>query len=120
MTAVSTLVVPQNFQALDQRNVQLLLRDCVPKNLSWRFRREVELTFALPPNARDAHAAETIVYGYLLATVSPSGEIHFDFKRLAEKDVPAAITNRYKSAFVHWCFAENSQARSSRPRKLPQ
>lgn len=67
--------------------------------------------YALPPNARDAHAAETNVYGYLLATVSPSGEIRFDFKRLAEKDVPAPITNRYKSAFVHWCFAENSQAR---------
>jgi Calcineurin-like phosphoesterase len=67
--------------------------------------------YALPPNARDAHAAETNVYGYLLGTVSPSGEIRFDFKRLAEKDVPAPITNRYKSAFVHWCFTENSQAR---------
>jgi hypothetical protein len=25
-------------------------------------------------------------------------------------DVPAAITRRYTPDFVHWCFAENSQA----------
>jgi hypothetical protein len=44
--------------------------------------------YALPADANDAHAALTNVYGYLLATVQPAGEIRFDFKKLAESDVP--------------------------------
>ncbi|MGD0957870.1 MAG: hypothetical protein ABR953_13725 [Candidatus Acidiferrales bacterium] len=66
--------------------------------------------YALPPDAADAHAAETDVYGFLLATVSPDGQIQFDFQRLSEQDTPAAVTRRYTPAFVHWCFAENSSA----------
>ena len=67
--------------------------------------------YALPPESKQARAAETNVYGYLLAQVHPSGEIQFTFKRLRESDVPAAIVDRYKPEFVHWCFAENSVAR---------
>lgn len=66
--------------------------------------------YALPSDAASAHAAITDVYGFLAGTVSPDGRIQFDFKRLNEADVPAAITARYTPAFVHWCFAENSQA----------
>ncbi|MGA3293605.1 MAG: metallophosphoesterase [Candidatus Acidiferrales bacterium] len=66
--------------------------------------------YALPPDAADARAAETNVYGYLLATVSRNGQIQFDFQRLNEQDAPAAVTRRYTPAFVHWCFAENSSA----------
>jgi hypothetical protein len=66
--------------------------------------------YALPPESKQARAAETNVYGYLLAQVHPSGEIQFTFKRLRESDVPAAIVDRYKPEFVHWCFAENSAA----------
>jgi hypothetical protein len=66
--------------------------------------------YALPPESKQAHAAETNVYGYLLAQVRPSGEIQFTFKQLRESDVPAAIVDRYKPEFVHWCFAENSAA----------
>ncbi len=67
--------------------------------------------YRLPENAKDARAAETNVYGYLLGTVNPNGEIRFDFQRLNESDIPAAVKSRYTPEFVHWCFAENSQAR---------
>ena len=66
--------------------------------------------YALPPGSCGARAAETNVYGYLLATVRSDGEIHFDFQRLRESDTPAAVANRYTGEFVHWCFAENSAA----------
>jgi hypothetical protein len=66
--------------------------------------------YVLPPNAKDAHAAETNVYGYLLASVSPSGEIHFEFKKLAESDLQAAVGKRYQADFVHWCFTQNTEA----------
>jgi hypothetical protein len=65
--------------------------------------------YALPPEKSSAKAAETNVYGFLLATVKPSGEIRFDFERLREHDVPPAVTARYTSPFIHWCFAQNSQ-----------
>jgi hypothetical protein len=66
--------------------------------------------YALPPEAASANAAQTNVYGFLAGTVSRNGRIRFDFRRLSESDIPAAITARYTSEFVHWCFAENSQA----------
>jgi len=66
--------------------------------------------YGLPANAGDAHAAETNVYGFLLGTVKPSGEIHFEFQRLGESDVPEPVTQRFTPEFVHWCFAKNSQA----------
>jgi hypothetical protein len=64
--------------------------------------------YALPRNKTEATAAETDVYGYLLATVKPGGEINFTFRKLAESDVPAAVVNEYKLDFVHWCFEKNS------------
>jgi hypothetical protein len=67
--------------------------------------------YVLPPNAKDARAAQTNVYGYLLATVQPTGEIRFDFKKLAESDVPATVTGRYGADFVHWCWAQNTEAK---------
>jgi Calcineurin-like phosphoesterase len=66
--------------------------------------------YALPPESKQARAAETNVYGYLVAHVQASGEIQFTFRRLRESDVPAAVVDRYKPEFVHWCFAENSAA----------
>jgi Calcineurin-like phosphoesterase len=66
------------------------------------------IRYALPPDHSGANAAETNVYGFLLAEVKPSGEIQFKFKHLQESDVPTAVVDRYKSEFVHWCFAENS------------
>jgi hypothetical protein len=67
--------------------------------------------YALPPNTSDAHGALTNVYGSLVGTVQPSGEIKFEFEKLAETDIPEQVTARYGHEFVHWCFAENSQAK---------
>jgi hypothetical protein len=67
--------------------------------------------YPLPPGSSDAHVAVTNVYGSLLATVQPNGEINFEFQKEEESDVPATVTARYGKDFVHWCFAENSQAK---------
>jgi hypothetical protein len=64
--------------------------------------------YALPPENADAKAAATNVYGFLLGTVQPTGEIDFTFHQLNESAVPPAVVETYKPEFVHWCFAENS------------
>lgn len=66
--------------------------------------------YPLPAGAPPKPAAETNVYGYLLATAKPSGEIAFAFREMKEADVPAAVVGVYAPEFVHWCFAENSAA----------
>jgi len=66
--------------------------------------------YKLPPETKNANAAQTNVYGLLLGAVSPSGRIQFDFQRLTEQDLLSAVGSRYAPEFVHWCFAENSQA----------
>jgi len=63
--------------------------------------------YALPPNAADAKAAKTNVYGYLLATANPDHTIDFKFHETAERDVPADVTTRFSADFVHQCFAAN-------------
>lgn len=70
--------------------------------------------YKLPPDSGRAHAAQTDVYGFLVGTVDTSGRIRFDFQQLSESDVPAAITSRYTPEFVHWCFAENSEAHAAK------
>jgi hypothetical protein len=64
--------------------------------------------YPLPPEAKDARAAETKVYGFLTGTVHPDGSIQFDFHKLNEADIPPAVVQRYTPQFVHWCFAENA------------
>ncbi|MGH9712800.1 MAG: hypothetical protein ACRD5M_05820 [Candidatus Acidiferrales bacterium] len=67
--------------------------------------------YPLPPDSSKARAAETNVYGFLLGTVKPDGEIDFAFQHVNEPDVPSNIVERYKTEFVHWCFDKNSQAK---------
>lgn len=69
--------------------------------------------YPLPPDYKDADAAETNVYGYLLGAVQPDGQIRFRFEKLAQSDIPAAVTERFTPAFVNWCFEQNSQAASA-------
>jgi hypothetical protein len=69
--------------------------------------------YKLPPEASEAHLAMTDVYGFLLGTVDGKGRVRFDFQRLAESDIPAAVTSRYTPEFVHWCFAENSETHAA-------
>jgi hypothetical protein len=67
--------------------------------------------YALPPNPSARREALTNVYGSLLGTVQPGGGIRFEFRKVAETDIPAPVVSRYGHDFVHWCFAENTQAR---------
>jgi hypothetical protein len=62
------------------------------------------------PQPNDAKVAKAHVYGYLLGTVNPPGQpdrVSFEFKELAEKDVPPNVVQQYSVDFVHQCFAEN-------------
>ena len=66
--------------------------------------------YPLPLKVNPGPGARTNVYGYLLATVTADGMIDFEFQNLEESKVPAAIVNRYKPEFVHWCWDQNTQA----------
>jgi hypothetical protein len=66
--------------------------------------------YALPLEKDQARAAEFDVYGFLVGAVEPNGEIEFTYKHVEETDVPAQVAQRFTRPFVHWCFAENSQA----------
>ena len=68
--------------------------------------------YALPDDRSGARAAMTNVYGYLLATLHADGGIRFEFRKLDEKDIPAPVASRFTPDFIHWCFAENSNART--------
>ncbi len=65
----------------------------------------------LPPDSANAKIALVNTYGSLLGTVRPNGEINFEFQKIEEKDVSPSVTARYGKDFVHWCFAENSDAK---------
>jgi hypothetical protein len=61
--------------------------------------------YKLPAEAPSG--ARTGVYGYLLGTADASGHVNLEFREIREGDVPANVAQRYKSGFVHWCFANN-------------
>lgn len=67
--------------------------------------------YRLPPNAGDAKAAKTDVYGYLIGTVNPPGEprgtIKFKFEEFTEDSIPADVVQRFTKPFVHECFEGN-------------
>jgi hypothetical protein len=57
----------------------------------------------LPPDIR----AKTFTYGYLLATVHPSGEIDFEYREMTEDDVPRQVLEGFGKPFVDFCFLAN-------------
>jgi hypothetical protein len=67
--------------------------------------------YPLPPNAGDARAAKTNVYGYLVATVNPEGEpagtIKFKFEELKEGQVPDDVVQRFGKPATDECFIGN-------------
>jgi hypothetical protein len=67
--------------------------------------------YPLPPNARDAKAAKTNVYGYLIGTVNPEGKaagtLDFKFEELKEDSIPQDVVQRFSKPFVHQCFIGN-------------
>lgn len=72
--------------------------------------------YPLPSDLRRAKTAQTKTartkaYGYLLATVQPTGTIRFTFREVKRQDVPAAVQQNYTPEFVGWCFARNADPR---------
>jgi hypothetical protein len=72
--------------------------------------------YALPePNS--ARVAKTNIYGYLLATVNPAGQapgtIQFEFREIREQDIPQAVVHGFSQEFVHWCFADNTDVKTT-------
>lgn len=66
------------------------------------------LRYKLPPETTPAQHAETNVYGYMIATVSPAGAVSFEFRRLSLDDLRAA-GSAYPEALVRWCYENNHQ-----------
>lgn len=66
--------------------------------------------YPLPSGAKDARAAETNVYGYLLGTVAADATVNFEFRRVTETNVPRYVLEKFTPEFVHWCFEKNSEA----------
>ena len=70
--------------------------------------------YPLPPAAGDAKEAKTNVYGYLLATVNPSGEapgtINFKFEEIKEGAIPDDVAQHFTKATVHECFVGNRRS----------
>jgi hypothetical protein len=59
----------------------------------------------LPPDI----LAKTFTYGYLLATVHPSGEIAFDYREMTKEDVPKQVLDDFGKPFVDFCFLANRE-----------
>jgi hypothetical protein len=65
--------------------------------------------YKLPPEATAAQHAQTNVYGYMIATVTPGGEVSFAFERLSLDDLRAISGSTYPEALIRWCYDNNHQ-----------
>jgi hypothetical protein len=63
--------------------------------------------YRLPANLGGAKLARTDVYGYVLGTVQPDGQVRFVFKELTRDHVPPEVVERYGGKQVRLCFEEN-------------
>jgi len=62
----------------------------------------------LPPEMLAKTKAETYVWGYLLGTVAPNGEIQFDFTKVGPDNVPQSVRDLYGDQWVYnTCFEGN-------------
>jgi hypothetical protein len=84
---------------------------CHPKPESvlpgWIVGTAGAVRYRLPANLAGAKQARTDVYGYLLATVQPGGEIRFEFKEITRDHIPTHVVERYGSKQLQACFEEN-------------
>jgi hypothetical protein len=65
--------------------------------------------YKLPDTASQADAAKTNIYGYLLGTVQPNGEIRFEFREVKESEVTPEARAKFGSDLISFCFNENHQ-----------
>ena len=65
--------------------------------------------YKLPSGATPAQHAQTDVYGYLIGTVAPDGEVSFDFHRLSLDEIRAVSGKSYPEQLIRWCYEYNKQ-----------
>jgi Calcineurin-like phosphoesterase len=73
--------------------------------------------YRLPPGA--TAGAKTDVYGYLLGTVKPDGEISFAFQELGQHQLPRRAAEGFTPETVNFCFSQNKDTRPM-PDQCPQ
>jgi hypothetical protein len=76
----------------------------------WLIGAAGAVRYALPLGLPAGMFAKTNVYGYLLATVKPDGDVSFEFKELGRADVPDEVVARYGKETVDACFSGNRDA----------
>lgn len=67
------------------------------------------IRYKLPPETTPAQHAETNVYGYMIATVEPGGEVSFQVERLSLEDLRSVNGTAYPDALIRWCYEQNHQ-----------
>ncbi len=65
--------------------------------------------YKLPPDTTPMQHAQTNVYGYMIASVTPDGAVSFDFKRLSQEDLRAISGKAYPDPLIRWCYENNHQ-----------
>lgn len=65
--------------------------------------------YRLPDTARQADFAQTGVYGYLLGTMQPNGELKFEFREVKEADVTPAAREKFGPKLMKYCFEGNQE-----------
>jgi hypothetical protein len=74
--------------------------------------------YRLPDDLGGAKLSKTDVYGYLLGTVQPDGQIRFAFKEVTREHVPQSVLERYGSK-VQACFDDNKSSYKPTPPNCP-
>jgi hypothetical protein len=65
--------------------------------------------YKLPETANQADKALTGVYGYLLGTVAPNGDVKFDFREVKDSDATPEMRAKHGPELMTYCFAENKE-----------
>ncbi len=65
--------------------------------------------YKLPSKITPAQHAQTNVYGYMIATVTPDGTVSFVFDRLSLDDIRAVTGASYPEQLLRWCYENNHQ-----------
>jgi hypothetical protein len=83
---------------------------CRPKDevlTGWIMGSAGAVWYLLPADHAVSTVAMTNVYGYLLATVAPDGNITFEVRQVKEPDVPDSVVKEFTKPQVDWCFTQN-------------
>ncbi len=65
--------------------------------------------YKLPAETTPAQHTQPNVYGYMIATVTPAGEVSFEFERFSLDDLRAANGTAYPDPLIRWCYENNHQ-----------